>query len=74
MMGAFFRPLKYRMTVNLKGGKVKATASIPGTGLRYSETSAATPKPRDPQTARRATPSWVWLVIIVVAVLVVMVR
>lgn len=65
------------LTVNLKSSKVKTTASIPGTGISYSETAdtqahqATTP---DLAPARAGIPVWVWLLLFFVAVLLVVVR
>jgi hypothetical protein len=54
------------LTVNLKGGKVKTTASIPGTGLSYSKSETIEKKPaHQDATSQEAPslagfPSWVW--------------
>ena len=56
------------LTVNLKDGKTKTTISAPGTGISYSETTAA-------GTPGRGVPLWAWLVLLVAgAVLLVLVR
>lgn len=57
------------LTVNLKGDKTKTTASLPGTGLSYSETAGS----NDDPAPRRAIPAWFWLLLIV-AVVVLLVR
>jgi hypothetical protein len=62
------------LTVNLKGGKVKTTASIPGTGLSYSQTtghhdnSAHQASIGEAAPASATIPAWVWLLVIIVAV------
>jgi L,D-peptidoglycan transpeptidase YkuD (ErfK/YbiS/YcfS/YnhG family) len=56
------------LTVNLKRGKSKATASIPGTGLSYSATTKDSPS--DPAQARRASNAWLWVFLIVIVALV----
>lgn len=60
------------LTVNLKDGKTKTTASVPGTGLSYSETTLGAPD--DPATEQHTTPAWVWLLIVVVIALVFLVK
>ena len=52
------------LTVNLNGGKVKTTASIPGTGLSYSQTTGDHPDGLQP--AQRATSPWLWLLLVAV--------
>lgn len=59
------------VTVNLKDGKTMTTTSVPGTGLSYRETIASTP---DDTAPRRAIPAWFWVLLIVVAVVVLLVR
>lgn len=67
------------LTVNLKGGKVKTTASIPGTGLSYSQTTGTHDDPAhktstgDTAPASSTTPAVALLVIVVVIALVFMV-
>lgn len=53
------------LTVNLKDGKTKTTASIPGTGLSYSETTGT---PDDPAPTKAAIPGWFWALLIVAVV------
>lgn len=60
------------LTVNLKDGKTRTTASVPGTGLSYSETS--TSPPDDPATERNTIPAWVWLLVVVVIAMVFIVK
>ncbi|MBI3479132.1 MAG: DUF4236 domain-containing protein [Nitrosomonadales bacterium] len=56
------------LTVNIKSGKTKTTVGIPGTGLNYSETSAAAHQVhKTPIPARAGIPTLVWLLILVVA-------
>lgn len=52
------------LTVNIKDGKVRTTASLPGTGLSYRTTSISTP------TTRSGIPSWVWVLVFVIVVVV----
>jgi len=59
------------LTVNLKDGKTRTTASIPGTGLSYRTTSTSTPEESAPTPA--GVPGWVWVLIVVVFVVVVFV-
>jgi hypothetical protein len=47
------------LTVNLKGSKTKTTASIPGTGISYSETSS------NAQTTRSGISTWVLFLLII---------
>jgi hypothetical protein len=57
------------LTVNLKSSKVKTTASIPGTGMSYSETAdtqAHQATTSDPAPARAGIPIWVWLLLFVI--------
>jgi Protein of unknown function (DUF4236) len=61
------------LTVNLKGDRVKTTASLPGSGLSYSETTrthheAQQASASDPAPSRHV-PVWVWLLIAVVVLL-----
>jgi hypothetical protein len=60
------------LTVNLKDGKTKTTAGIPGTGLSYSETSTGSPDDLAPEW--HTIPAWVWLLIVVFVVLVFIVK
>ena len=52
------------LTVNIKEGKVRTTASIPGTGISYRTTSTSTPP------TRIGMSGWVWFLIITVIVVV----
>jgi len=60
------------LTVNLKDGKTKTTASVPGTGLSYSETSTGTTD--DPATEQRTIPAWIWLLIAAIIALMFLVK
>jgi Protein of unknown function (DUF4236) len=46
------------LTVNIKEGKVRTTASLPGTGLSYRTTSTSTP------STRAGISGWVWVLIV----------
>jgi hypothetical protein len=52
------------LTVNINDGKVRTTASIPGTGLSYRTTSSSTPP------TRSSIPAWVWVLIVAFLMLV----
>jgi L,D-peptidoglycan transpeptidase YkuD (ErfK/YbiS/YcfS/YnhG family) len=52
------------ITVNIKEGKVRTTASIPGTGISYRTTSLSTPPTRIGMSA------WIWVLIVVTIVVV----
>jgi L,D-peptidoglycan transpeptidase YkuD (ErfK/YbiS/YcfS/YnhG family) len=56
------------LTVNLKDGKTRTTASIPGTGLSYRTTSISTPPTRIGMSA------WIWVLIFVIVVVVLVVK
>ena len=65
------------VTVNLKNGKSKATISIPGTGLSYSENSTGHPANHhleDQAATQKSTPSWILLLFVVVIALVFLVK
>jgi hypothetical protein len=47
------------LTLNIKEGKVRTTASLPGTGLSYRTTSTSTP------STRSSISVWVWVLIVV---------
>lgn len=62
------------LTVNLKGGKVKTTASLHGTGLSYSETTggrheAQEASASDTAPAQHRIPAWVWIVLAAVVLM-----
>jgi len=50
------------LTLNIKEGKVRTTASLPGTGLSYRTTSTNTP------TTRTGIPGWIWVLVFVIIV------
>ena len=50
------------LTLNIKEGKVRTTASLPGTGLSYRTTSTSTP------STRSGISVWVWVLIVVFVV------
>ena len=52
------------LTLNIKEGKVRTTASLPGTGLSYRTTSSSTPSRR----AEICVSVWVLIFVIVVVV------
>ena len=56
------------LTVNLKDGKTRTTASIPGTGISYRTTSTSTP------TTRSGIPGWIWVLIVVAIVVALVVK
>jgi hypothetical protein len=56
------------LNMNVKEGKVRTTASLPGTGLSYRTTSIITPP------TRSGIPGWIWVFIVVVGVLVFLVK
>ena len=60
------------LTVNIKDGKVRTTASIPGTGLSYRTTSVNTPEHQAP--TRTGIPGWVWVLVAVLIVVVLIVK
>ena len=56
------------LTVNLKDGKSKTTAGIPGTGLSYSKTTAG--NPGEPLEGGRTPLAWLLIILIVIVALV----
>jgi len=53
------------LTVNIKGDKVRATASLPGTGLSYR---TSTIKTGDPAQHSASIKGWVLLLVIIAVV------
>ena len=60
------------LTVNIKEGKVRTTASLPGTGLSYRTTSTNTAENTPP--TRTGIPGWIWGLIVVAIAIVLLTR
>jgi len=58
------------LTVNLKGGKVKTTASIPGTGLSYSQTTGTHDDPAYQASTGDTPPASATVTVVVLLVIV----
>jgi L,D-peptidoglycan transpeptidase YkuD (ErfK/YbiS/YcfS/YnhG family) len=56
------------ITINIKEGKVRTTASLPGTGISYRTTSTSTSDESVP--TRTGIPGWVWVLVVVFVVVV----
>jgi Protein of unknown function (DUF4236) len=60
------------LTVNINEGKVRTTASIPGTGISHRTTTTNTAE--DSAPTRSEIPGWVWVLIVVFVVVVFIVK
>lgn len=60
------------LTVNLRGDKIKTTASLPGSGLSYSGTHSIHPESEQGAPAKRSgIPVWLWVLLVIGALVVV---